>query len=686
MTDTLESNQTDDETRIHFTSSEMACTYAYLRSIGAFMQLLLPKTTASSDNHFKECIKILQAKILTGAVNNWQDFQSVIKEQLPDRPQQVAKFCDIATKMQEQYSVFYKKNILSIQKYNQAAQAAQDDPEHGYIQDVEKLYNFFGTDKSTQCYGILTPTPKKQVDGYATGNAVLCFYDPQRTEENDNYLGDSPLLKRKISIPFHETTHILFGHSAIKQDLIHARGDGVRNLLTMLAQYFEKYPENKSAFSAQLPIAENSLLAIDEAIASCSSALVNNKYNIQQEKFYFNFEGANELAKAIFPVYTDYLCQNKKMDDQFFMQASYRFFYNTFIDTHQQELQQLNEAFIECKDELRQSQELADYNAGTMKTPDQTGTVIANAFQLKQNFDDYKSQNPTASDTEAKSQAVFEFLKHNGSCYTYQNDAKTNIFGNVTRELFYEYLFDQTQTNTNVFFQNMDVKMITLEPRFSADLQRNVSKLSAQNIEDFQNIPSTERLQILYERGLYHEMIHAVANTNDERKCDAYALLKTMRNHPEHAKIIFDIYSTQRSVIKHSLTSMLDAAAQNETKWQEEIAKGTMTYIMPQTYKKLKKFAENPSTIPATEGELLKTVWDLTSTPDFSEQELTSFKNLIRQMARQNNNSEPKVTEEDLKTNAVFHACMVQSGLLPDEPPKNTNFLYQRLISNVLDH
>lgn len=317
---------------------------------------------------------------------------------------------------------------------------------------------------------------------------------------------------------------------------------------------------------------------------------------------------------------------------------------------------------------LYETQENDNYNAGTNARIPTDHVVIANTVELRQAFNTYQQKNPTIPDEEAKARVVFDFFGRNGSRYSYENDADKVVFGNqdfsVSRKQFYAGIFDDAMHNTNFWAQNMDVTAITLEPKDSANLPKNTEGLSKNVQEKFQNIPLEERMSIIYKRGLYHEMMHAVTGTTDERKCDAYALLRIMREHPKHARVIFDVYNMARSKTGHTISEM------NAQNWDKEISKGTMTYLMPKIYQQLKWFADRPYCIPekadtnggmsmgekpaSTDAKLMSLVSDMTKEPDFTNQQLMAFCEMIA--------DKRNLSPQKLATNEIIQACMKQGG------------------------
>lgn len=292
-----------------------------------------------------------------------------------------------------------------------------------------------------------------------------------------------------------------------------------------------------------------------------------------------------------------------------------------------------------------------NYNLGTMGKSSSSNIVVMNALSFRQSFDDYKQQNPQMSETEAKARVVFDFLKQNGvDGLSYEKDKDEVVFDydkntHVTRAQFYAgTVYEDSQTNTNYFDKHVgNAQLISVK-------QRGMTELSRICADGFSEIPKEEQLEILYKRGLYHESVHTALGTTDERKCDSFALLKIMKEHPTHAETIYDFYKQQRSTIGYSLSRLY---GKDDKSRRQDIQGGTMTYVMPNTYKKLEQYAQNPSLIPQTDAEILKLSCELTREPEFSKELLSEFSKLMRK---------EKITSQDLAKNEIVQSCMRQGG------------------------
>ena len=256
------------------------------------------------------------------------------------------------------------------------------------------------------------------------------------------------------------------------------------------------------------------------------------------------------------------------------------------------------------------------------------------------------------SDQEAQARVVFDFINQHGIAFTYDNNKNDILFGNTTRERFYcEQIYNHALTNTNFYDRHIgNMQMLCLEPKTADGLPRNLKGISEHTLNKFKQIPPQNRQDILLKRGLYHEALHAAMGTTDERKCDVFALLKIMREYPEQAKTIFDIYNIQRSKMGYTV----DTLHQKEgTSYQHAVKGGAMTYIMPNTYAKLKEYALNPAKIPENDADVLKLTSQLTANCEFSQEKLNNFQKLMMQ---------PHISPQDLANNEIVQACMRQGN------------------------
>ena len=86
---------------------------------------------------------------------------------------------------------------------------------------------------------------------------------------------------------------------------------------------------------------------------------------------------------------------------------------------------------------------------------------------------------------------------------------------------------------------------------------------------------------------------------------------------------------------------------------QRAIKGGAMTYLMPNTYKKLEEYALNPEKIPDNDADVLKLACALTAKPEFSKKQLVEYAKLV---------AKDYVTPRDLGNNEIVRSCMRQGG------------------------
>lgn len=335
--------------------------------------------------------------------------------------------------------------------------------------------------------------------------------------------------------------------------------------------------------------------------------------------------------------------------------------YDNFINNYGDYPKELFSLVSEQRPFLPANKEDENYNLGTMKKRGNLGLssniAVINAHIFEKSFNDYKQNNPEMNEIEIKARVVFDFLKQHGVQLSYEQNKDDFLFndgnGNpINREQFYaNVIYTHALTNTNFFDRNVgDIQIMCLEPKSVNATPRNTVGLSQESIDNFMSIPAEERLEILYKRGLYHESIHVAMGTSDERKCDAFALLKTMKEHPKHAKTIFNIYNIQRSKMGYTVGAL---KGKNETSRQGIIEGGAMTYLMPNTYKKLEQYALNPQLIPENDAGILRLTCQLTSEPEFSIEQLSAYMKLMQK---------DNISLQDLATDAIVKSCMRQGG------------------------
>lgn len=332
--------------------------------------------------------------------------------------------------------------------------------------------------------------------------------------------------------------------------------------------------------------------------------------------------------------------------------------YSDFLEKYKNYPLELAMVAQQEKENLPKTNEDQNYNLGTMeKDLDirlSQNIVVANAYGFKSAYTTYKNDNPGMPDDEAKARVVFDFLQAHGTDFSYDEHKNDVLFGNVTREQFYAgSVYKNVLSNTNFFHRHIgDMQMLCLEPKSFDSFPRGIGGLAPETLERFSAIPAAERFEILHKRGLYHESLHMATGTADERKCDAFALLKIMKEHPTQAQTVFELYNMQRSKIGYVVDNM-HGKEEGTNAHQRAIKGGAMTYMMPKTYQKLAGFAHNPEQIPNGDAALLKLTYELTSEVEFSHDQLKDFGRLM---------NKKNITSADLAQDEIVQSCMQQGG------------------------
>src|SRR5574344_1710363 len=241
--------------------------------------------------------------------------------------------------------------------------------------------------------------------------------------------------------------------------------------------------------------------------------------------------------------------------------------YDNFIESYKNYPKELVSVIADQRALLPTNIEDENYNLGTMQKDTDIGLssniAVINAHSFEQAFEYYRKNYHDMPDAEIKAKVVFDFLKQHGANFSYEQNKDDFLFKgdngkDITRENFYaNVIYKQALLNTNFFDRNIgNMQILCLEPKSVTATPRNIDGLSKECLDRFMSIPDAEKLEILYKRGLYHESLHVAMGTADERKCDAFALLKIMKEHSEHAKTVFDIYNIQRSKMGFTTTTL----------------------------------------------------------------------------------------------------------------------------------
>lgn len=334
--------------------------------------------------------------------------------------------------------------------------------------------------------------------------------------------------------------------------------------------------------------------------------------------------------------------------------------YNSFIAKYSNFPKDLCELYCLCGSSLPKSLESHLYNKGTMErdadNPVSPNIVLANAKSFKVAEKRYEVGNPNMDDVERRARVVFDFLQKHGQVFSYEKNADDVLFGDVKRKDFYGFgeqsVYGEIVGNTNFKDRHIGSMQIICLPEVKNEMPRGGDELAG--FVKASGISHDEWEEVMLKRGLYHESVHAALGTTDERKCDVFALLKIMKEHPKHSKLIYDVYNCCRSKIGHSV-KMINESRYDVKGLERKIKNGTMTYIMPQTYSELGKYAQNPSLIPQKDSDILKLTYDITAKPDFTDEQLKNFFNVV---------CKDKVSKVDFANLDVVKKCMMQGHCL----------------------
>ena len=344
--------------------------------------------------------------------------------------------------------------------------------------------------------------------------------------------------------------------------------------------------------------------------------------------------------------------------------------YNTFMATVENKKNALIDALLVLpRDETLESE---NYNAGTNSAPFSSFVYIANMEKIRRAENKLISEKrkiipgfSPASDSypQALSEAIHKQI----------NKSITN---NTDKEAFTEWWNQQSDEIKTLLYNKME-RFSTYVSPFEQGGKQNVRILSIdvktynENCRKFllrynpllAHISSNEQLRILYGYDFYRALMQAVSGTKDKRKCEAYALLKVMQELPQHAKNIFIAFNQYRSMVWHIKERMYNAT---DSEWKKEIADGTMTALMPKTYKQLQRYAQDPSAIPNTELQICKLVNEITKKPDFPEFHLSEFRWLLQSNGGWNDH----ITYRQLAKSNVVKDLMRQGGFVEDTPDR----------------
>ena len=252
-------------------------------------------------------LKQLQAEIVDGNIKDIEGFCASIKEKFPNYAQRMIPAFKTSFKA---LSDFYGTTETSAEQIK--AQGVLNEEQGKYLDLLNKMASFYGVEgeQNIPCYITIYPD-KKFNDGQAYQDAFQVSYSLEK--DKDGYANNTIVPVRKMSTPFHESSHYLLNRSPSYLNI--KEGTCLSGMYKSLNRYFEQNPQEKQNGGS-------SLNAIHEAFAACATALylqeVRRQPLVPGRTWYHGFEVANKLAPKIYPRFRDYVLNGKTIDDKFF--------------------------------------------------------------------------------------------------------------------------------------------------------------------------------------------------------------------------------------------------------------------------------------------------------------------------------------------------------------------------------
>ena len=221
------------------------------------------------------------------------------------------------TKAYESYKKFYDLNKKEIMKSKSALSLAYS--EWKASDYFDKMYSFFQVDESKKMNFYLHHFPKKLMDsGYSTSECIHQNISLNRDEPEANYFKDTCILTRRMLTPIHEFGHFLFENSQSSKDAVGKPKSSANKLFQHLEKYFEGQ-NKKSPKSFAYAI-------IHEAFAdSCGlffKETTDPTFNpMDMKKINSNFKEVDGLTRIVYPIFKEYMQQNKPISNTFFNQV-----------------------------------------------------------------------------------------------------------------------------------------------------------------------------------------------------------------------------------------------------------------------------------------------------------------------------------------------------------------------------
>ena len=160
------------------------------------------------------------------------------------------------------------------------------------------------------------------LSGWSTDNSPHQTFCTKRLEDDDKYVGDTNLLKRRMGTAMHEATHWMFANSPIMEEFKKVpdeRVPAIQQFISTMETYFDK---KKSENIGETYPNISPLGALHEALASSTSPILRpdsmDNFDYKTAQMYYGFNAGNELARVVYPIFHEYIASGKKISDGFF--------------------------------------------------------------------------------------------------------------------------------------------------------------------------------------------------------------------------------------------------------------------------------------------------------------------------------------------------------------------------------
>ena len=257
-------------------------------------------------------LRELKTKLNEREIQTFEEFEENIKILFP---KDAERMLPVLKNTFEGLSDYVEKKGVKdkIEKTLETLNAEQD--RYQNLLNNISVFLGFKTEQNIPCCINIYPD-KKFNDG--SSSDIGCQLSYSLTSDGGEYVNDTLIPVRKMSVPMHEATHYLFSHSEFRKNLSEEKFS--LEIYNSLCEFLEQNPEEK--LNSNRSSKQEAVLAIDEALASCSSVLYKEEVNGEKlpknYDWYYGFESANQLAQRIYPKFREYILAGKQLDNAFF--------------------------------------------------------------------------------------------------------------------------------------------------------------------------------------------------------------------------------------------------------------------------------------------------------------------------------------------------------------------------------